>query len=157
MRPLPGIAGLVALGLTSACATLPSQTGYRVDAPLVDSIKPGIDNKKSVELTLGRPTFEGAFTTYDWYYVSRVSRQVAFNNPKATAQVVLHVKFDAADNVVAVEQTGLEQIARISPTSDKTPTLGSKRTLLQEIFGNIGAVGTGPGGAGGNPDNTGEQ
>ena len=155
MRPLPGIAGFVALGLTSACASLPTQTGYRVDAPLVDSIKPGIDNKQSVELTLGRPTFEGAFTTYDWYYVARVSRHVAFNNPKATAQMVLHIKFDAADNVVAVEQTGLEQIARISPSGDKTPTLGSKRTLLQEIFGNIGAVGQGAN-PGGNPDNTGE-
>ena len=156
MRPLPGIAGIIALGLSSACSTLPSQTGYRIEQPLVDSIKPGIDNKQSVELTLGRPTFEGAFTTYDWYYVTRTSRQVAFNNPKAVQQQVLHVQFDAAGNVVKVDRTGMEQIARISPTSDKTPTLGSKRTLLQEIFGNIGAVGQG-GNTGGNPDNTGDE
>lgn len=38
---------------------------------------------------------------------------------------------------------GMEQVARISPVSSKTPTLGRKRSLLDEIFGNIGAVGAG--------------
>ena len=41
----------------------------------------------------------------------------------------------------ARQQQGLELIASISPSNDKTPTLGSHRSLFQELFGNIGAVG----------------
>ena len=58
------------------------------------------------------------------------------------------MRFDPAGNVVAVDRMGLEQVARISPMGDKTPTLGRNRSLFNEIFGNIGAVGAG--GMGGN-------
>ena len=62
-------------------------------------------------------------------------------------QTVLHVQFDQAGNVAAVEQTGREQVASINPVNDKTPTLGRKRTLFDDIFGNIGTVGA-PGAGG---------
>ena len=40
-----------------------------------------------------------------------------------------------------VDRTGLELVENIRPSSDKTPTLGSERSLFEELFGNIGAVG----------------
>ena len=91
--------------------------------------------------TLGRPTFAGQFDQRDWYYVSRDTSQLAFSMPRPTEQTVLHVRFDAAGNVESVNRTGLELVANIQPSSDKTPTLGSDRSLLEELFGNIGAVG----------------
>lgn len=138
------------------CTRIRTHQGYLVDKLLVDSIQPGVDNKASVEGTLGRPTFTTQFGADEWYYVSRDMRQLAFANPKAKEQTVLHVTFDGAGNVAAISRTGLEKIADISPEGDKTPTLGRERGLFQEIFGNIGAVGAGGlGGGGGNPDNTG--
>ena len=95
----------------------------------------------SVPNTLGRPTFIGQFDQRDWYYVSRDTRQLAFNMPRPTTQTVLHVRFDEAGNVASVERSGLEQVASIDPISDKTPTLGRERSLFEELFGNIGAVG----------------
>lgn len=152
---------LLAVGLgallfgTSACTRVRTHQGYQVDKLLVDSIQPGIDNRESVEGTLGRPSFASQFGDADWYYVSRDMRALAFSNPKPVAQTVLHVRFDAAGNVVAVDRMGLEQVAKVSPSGDKTPTLGRHRSLLEEIFGNIGAVGAGAMGGGGGGSNTG--
>ena len=54
---------------------------------------------------------------------------------------MLRVRFDANGNVERVDRTGLELAARIRPSGEETPTLGSERSLLEELFGNIGAVG----------------
>ena len=147
---------LLALGLSalvlgaSGCTRIRTHQGYQVDKLLVDSVQPGIDNRASVEGTLGRPSFMSQFGEQDWYYVSREMRALAFSTPKPAEQTVLRVRFDPAGNVVAVDRMGLEQVARISPTGDKTPTLGRNRSLFDEIFGNIGAVGAGGmGGQGG--------
>ncbi len=131
----------------SGCTRVRSHQGFLFDTVLLDSIQPGLDNRASVEGTLGRPTFASQFGQQDWYYVARDAKQLAFSTPKPVSQTVLHVRFDAAGNVASVTRTGMEQIARISPVGDKTPTLGKHRSLLDELFGNIGAVGAGGAGA----------
>jgi outer membrane protein assembly factor BamE (lipoprotein component of BamABCDE complex) len=149
-------AGLAALVLgASGCSRIRTHQGYQVDKLLVDSVQPGIDNRASVEGTLGRPSFTAQFGDADWYYVSRDMRQLAFSSPRPVDQTILHIRFDAAGNVVAVDRKGLEQVAKLSPSGDKTPTLGRHRSLFDEIFGNIGAVGAGGMGGGGGGDNTG--
>ncbi len=146
-------AGLSALLMgASGCTRIRTHQGYQIDKLLVDSVQPGIDNRASVEGTLGRPSFVSQFGPQEWYYVSRTMRALAFSNPKPVEQTVLRVRFDAAGNVAAVDRMGLEQVTHISPSGDKTPTLGRHRSLFDEIFGNIGAVGAagmGGGGAGG--------
>lgn len=140
---------VVALG---GCSQLPGRQGYLADQSLVQSVKPGVDNKASVQGTLGRPTFVGQFNSNDWFYVSRETRQYAFRLPRPTAQTVLRVHFDPAGNVQAVDKTGLEQVADIHPFKDKTETRGRNRSFFQEIFGNIGSVGS-VGKGGGTADN----
>ena len=136
------IVGTLALALltTTGCARVRGHQGFIMDKTLSDAITAGVDNRESVERTLGRPTFTGQFGTDEWYYLSRETRQLAFANPRATEQTLLRVRFDAAGNVVSVDRTGAEKIAHLSPVGDKTPTLGRHRTLLEDIFGNIGAV-----------------
>ena len=143
------VAGALAiLPLASGCARVRAHQGYVVDNLLVDSIQPGVDNRESVERTLGRPSFAGQFNSSEWYYVARDTRQLAFSKPKPVDQTVLRVRFDAAGNVVAVDKTGVDLVAKISPECDKTPTLGRERGFFEEIFGNIGAVGAAGAGAG---------
>lgn len=134
-------AGLAAATLLSGCSQLKGRQGYVVDPVLTDAISPGVDNRASVEQTLGRPTFVGQFSDNVWYYVSRETRQLAFANPRPVAQQVLRVRFDAAGNVAAVDRTGLELVSRLNPEGDKTPTLGRERSFFEDIFGNIGTVG----------------
>ena len=135
---------VLALGgaaLTGGCTQIREHQGYLVDEQLVTAIQPGVDNRDSVTGTLGRPTFVGQFDPRDWYYVSRNTRQLAFNMPRPTDQVVLHVRFDANGNVESVQRTGVELAVNINPDNEATPTLGNRRNLFQELFGNIGAVG----------------
>jgi outer membrane protein assembly factor BamE (lipoprotein component of BamABCDE complex) len=153
MRLEPRIAktALIVLGvslLAGGCASIKAHRGYLVDQALVDSIQAGIDNRQSVEKTLGRPTFMSQFGNRDWYYISQDTKTFAFGRPRTSDQTVLRVVFDAAGNVSAVERMGKEQVARIDPEGDTTPTLGRERSLIEDLFGNVGAVGAGgPGGA----------
>ena len=135
------IVSIIALGLAlSACAGIRDHKGFVLDPTLAEGIQTGVDNKDSVTRTLGRPTFTGQFDPNDWYYVSRDTAQLAFRDPKVTQQTVLRVRFDQAGNVASVEKTGKEQIARVDPSGDKTPTLGRKRSFFDELFGNIGTI-----------------
>lgn len=148
------IVGAVAvLGLAGGCARIKDHKGYVVDSSLIDTVQPGIDNRESVEKTLGRPSFAGEFDGgRTWYYVARDTRQLAFSSPRPIAQTVLTVRFDQAGNVTGVEKTGLEKVASISPEGGKTPTLGRDRGFFSELFGNIGRVGA-VGQGGGTADN----
>ena len=60
------VIGAVALALLSGCSSIRDHRGYLIDTALTDSIQPGIDNKLSVEKSLGRPTFVAQFGEPVW-------------------------------------------------------------------------------------------
>lgn len=132
----------------SACTSIREPRGYIVDGSLVNVIQPGIDNRRSVEQTLGRPTFTSQYGEPTWYYVSSTTGRRPFVRPTIQQHSVLAVKFDAAGNVVASDRSGIEKVVYLSPESDSTPTLGRERSFLEDLFGNIGTVGA-PGAGGG--------
>jgi len=144
---------LGAAALLPACTAIRESRGYITDPLLADVVQPGIDNQRSVEGALGRPTFTSQFGEPTWYYVSSVTGQRPFTRPKIRQHSVLAVRFDAAGNVVEVERSGVDKVAYLDPDGDKTPTLGRERGFLEDLFGNIGQVGGvgAPGGAPGGP------
>lgn len=135
-------AGIGLLLLASGCARVTNTQGYIFDPELVSSVAPGVDNKQSVRKTLGRPTIISQWDENSWYYVSRETKQFAFLRPKPIENTVLHVRFGPDGTVQNVEKRGLEQVVDIDPHSDKTRTLGRETGILQDLFGNIGQVGT---------------
>jgi outer membrane protein assembly factor BamE (lipoprotein component of BamABCDE complex) len=136
-----------ALG-TAACAEkqIQNNQGYIADEELANSVQPGVDNKESVEKALGRPTLASKWDDNVWYYISRNTRQLAFARPVPATQRILIIRFAPDGSVAGVDRRGLEQVADLTPNSDKTPTLGREATLLEDLFGNIGTVGAAPGG-----------
>ena len=143
-------ATLLGAALLSACVGVREHRGYVIDEQLAQSVQVGVDNKESVTRTLGRPTFVGQFDANDWYYLSQDTHQFAFRNPRVTEQKLLHVRFDAAGNVIRTGTTGKELIAAVDPVGDYTRTLGRKRSFFSELFGNIGTIAQ-PGMPGSNP------
>ena len=142
---------LAAAALATGCSSIVNQRGFIADEVLLQSLQPGVDNRQSVERTLGRPSFASQFGDPVWYYVGSNTTQKPFTSPRISEHGVLAVRFDAAGNVVSTERTGIERVARINPETDKTATLGRERGFLEELFGNIGTVGAagmGGGGAG---------
>jgi outer membrane protein assembly factor BamE (lipoprotein component of BamABCDE complex) len=139
---LKGSIGLAAAAALAGCASVNAHKGAVIDSQLASSVQPGVDNKASVEKLLGRPTFTGEFTPNDWYYVSRDTNQVAFRNPRVNKQSVLLVRFDQGGNVTALQRSGKELVLGLDPSKRKTPTLGRKKSIFDELFGNIGTVGS---------------
>lgn len=146
--------GAIAVGaalLLTGCTSIRESRGYVRDTLLTNSIAPGIDNQRSVEETLGRPSFTSQFGQPTWYYVSSITARGPFRQPRIEDHSVLAVTFDAAGNVAAVERSGMEQVVHLSPDGDETPTLGRERSFLEDLFGNIGTVGAPGVGAPGGP------
>ena len=131
------VAGMV---LLAGCVGIRDHRGAVLDKDLASAIQVGVDNKESVTKTLGRPSFTGQFNPNDWYWVSRDTKTIAFRDPRVLDQTVLHVRFDAAGNVIKVDRSGKELIASIDPVGARTPTLGRKRSFFDELFGNIGSI-----------------
>ncbi|UAJ09847.1 outer membrane protein assembly factor BamE [Glacieibacterium megasporae] len=131
-----------ALLVTSGCSTIKQNQGYIVDEALVTSVQPGVDNKDSVQKTLGRPTFAAQFDAGEWYYISRNTRQIAFLYPKAQSQGIIKISFDPRGNVTKIERRGLEEVVNVRPLREKTPTLGRNTGIFEDIFGGVGAFGS---------------
>jgi outer membrane protein assembly factor BamE (lipoprotein component of BamABCDE complex) len=148
-----GAAAVLAAGL-AGCSSISDHRGYVVDAALVTSVQPGVDNQQSVEGTLGRPTFTSEYGDKIWYYVSSTTVQKPFGRARIRQHYVLAVSFDKAGNVTDAQNWGIDKVAYFDPDGDKTPVLGKERSFLEDLFGNIGQVGSfggqGAGGGGGN-------
>jgi outer membrane protein assembly factor BamE (lipoprotein component of BamABCDE complex) len=140
---------LPALLLAAAgCSRIQNNQGYIADEELFSSVQPGVDNKESVQKALGKPTMISKWDDKEWYYVSRNTKQLAFARPRAASQRVMIVHFAPDGTVASVERRGMEKVANLNPNGDKTPTLGRETGLIEDLFGNIGTVGTVPGGGG---------
>ena len=143
------VLGCLVLAL-GACSSIRESRGFVNDPLLVRTVEPGIDNRRSVEATLGRPTFESQYGEATWYYISSVTGRRPFVRPRIRNHSVLAVQIDDVGNVSSVERSGIEEVAYLQPNGDKTPTLGIERGFLEDLFGNIGQVGgVGPAGPGG--------
>jgi outer membrane protein assembly factor BamE (lipoprotein component of BamABCDE complex) len=142
---------LGAAALMAGCTSIAGHKGSLADEVILLSVQPGVDNRTSVERALGQPSFSSQFGEPVWYYVSNTTSQRPFTTPRITGHTVLAVRFDDAGNVTSADRTGLDQVVRLSPEDDKTPTLGKERGFLEDLFGNIGQVGAGAaaGGPGG--------
>ena len=132
---------VVSAAMIAGCAiSQRDHRGYVMDEELTKAIQVGTDNRASVEQTLGRPSFTGTFSDTDWYYLARDTQTLAFRDPRVTDQTVIHIRFDQAGNVAAVETTDETLVANIDPNGDQTPTLGRKKSFFEDLFGGIGTI-----------------
>lgn len=152
LTPLAGAGLLLAAMSLAGCTSLRGHTGYVIDADLVNSVQPRVDNKESVVRVLGKPTFTGQFDDNEWFYLARDTRYLGYTKPKAKSQETIRIRFDDTGTVTSITKTGLELAANVKPYGKTTPTLGRKRSFFEQIFGNIGTVGAGAGGGGGPTD-----
>jgi outer membrane protein assembly factor BamE (lipoprotein component of BamABCDE complex) len=139
------------------CSTIRDHRGYLVDPALTQSVLPGVDNRLSVERSLGQPTIKSQFGQQSYYYISLDTTQKPFTRPRIASGSIMRVAFDTAGNVQEVTRDGVEHAVRLEPDKHKTPTLGRERSFFEDLFGNIGTVGALPGGGAGGPGGQGGQ
>lgn len=133
----------------SACGNTRMVRGYVFDKQLADAIQPGVDNRQSVESTLGTPTVKASFNDNKWYYVSTTVRVRPVFWPDPKEHRVMAVAFNDAGVVTDVQNFDMSAMRSVNPVGDKTPTLGREINFFQQIFGNVGRFsGSAPVGSG---------
>jgi len=122
----------------SACGNGRAVRGYIFDNELANAILPGVDNRQSVQSTLGGPTLTAGFDDDTWYYISTTVRVRPVFWPDPKYHRVMAVRFDDTGVVAQIDNFDMTHMTKIDPVDDKTPTRGRKLNLFQQIFGNVG-------------------
>ncbi len=134
----PALISALVCGFAPGCSRIRDAKGYISDDAQIATLKAGIDNKSSVEKTLGKPSVVSEFDNNTWYYVSQNTAQIAFMLPKPTKHQVLVVTFNDKGNMLKIEKKGLEQIVAANQASGKTPTRGKELGFWSQLFGDFG-------------------
>ena len=128
----------------SACAPLArpvvDHRGYVPDPQALASIRPGIDNKDSIQTRLGTPSTTANFDTTTWYYISAEEHNFLYYRPQITNQEVVAIKFDKDDLVSSIEHYDMKDAKNVTPVARETPTRGKQLTFMQQMFGNFGHI-----------------
>jgi outer membrane protein assembly factor BamE (lipoprotein component of BamABCDE complex) len=159
-RPARGFGatlGLMALLATGGCAWMPSVPGaslfesprtirgHQLDDETLAQITPGVSSRNDVESLLGSPSVTGTFDDSAWYYISGVTRQRPGRTLALEDQRVVAILFDGSGTVREVKRLGQDDARDVRVVSRVTPSPGNDRTLLQQLFGNLGRLGPGLG------------
>ncbi len=158
-RRLPGAAlALSALLATAGCSWMPSvpgaglfesprqMRGHAVEAEALAQITPGVSSRADVEAALGSPSATGTFDNAVWYYMSSVTRQRPGRTLAVEDQRVVAIHFTPEGVVRDIQRIGPEDGRNVQVVSRITPSPGNDRTILQQLFGNIGRLAPGLGG-----------
>lgn len=147
-------ATLLALAGCSTMSSLPGASlfesprqlrGHQVAQEDLQQIVVGVSSRSDVATLLGSPSATGTFDDSHWYYISSVTRQRPGQNLAIEDQQVVSIRFDQRGTVQEIRRLGPEDQRDVQFVSRVTPSPGNERTLLQQLFGNIGRVGPGLG------------
>lgn len=123
------------------CQPIMRNHGYMPVEEQLARIAVGVDTRGSVQRKIGRPATDSLFIDETaWYYVSSTVLEDSYKEPRVIDRKVLRIAFDDAGRVTAVNRYGLEDGRVIDLVTRTTPTLGSQLTVLEQLFGNLGAA-----------------
>ncbi len=135
--------GLIAgMGL-AACAPITTYSGFQAIDANPQDVKVGTDTKSTVRARLGSPSAQSTFDPNVWFYVNQVKQRVAFRRPKVTARDVVAIKFSKDTELVESVNTYALKDGKVIAFNDReTPTRGREMTILEQLLGNVGRVGS---------------
>lgn len=148
---------LAVLMATAGCSYMPSVPGlglfesprtirgHQVDDETLAQITPGVTSRADLETLIGSPSVTGTFDDATWYYISGVTRQRPGQTLALEDQRVVAVSFDGRGTVTEVRRVGQEDTRNIAFVSRTTPSPGTERTIMQQLFGNLGRLAPGIG------------
>jgi outer membrane protein assembly factor BamE (lipoprotein component of BamABCDE complex) len=149
MKLRTGRWALVLLGaiVLAGCSPEINHRGYYAKPGTFAQISEGM-SKGEVEGILGSPSTTASANVQgdSYYYISSVTEQRAFFNPRETNREVIAVRFNREDQVTSVAQYGLEDGRIVNINDRQTPVPGSERSILADLFGGITAGPSLPGG-----------
>jgi outer membrane protein assembly factor BamE (lipoprotein component of BamABCDE complex) len=127
--------------------------GNLVSEDSLAQVTVGVSSRDDVATLLGSPSATGTFDENEWFYIGGITRQRPARTLAVIEQRVVKISFNQNGTVQEVRQVGPEEGRDIQVVQRTTPSPGSERSIMQQLFGNIGRVGpnlgatqqTGPG------------
>ena len=132
--------------LIAGCNPVLRNHGYVATAEQPQAVNPETDTKSSVLSRLGNPSVKGTFDEKVeddvWYYISSVRQRYAYLRPQIEDRTITAIHFNPDGQVTKVAEYGLEDGVPVNYVDRKTPTRGREVSVLEQIFGTIGAIPT---------------
>jgi outer membrane protein assembly factor BamE (lipoprotein component of BamABCDE complex) len=117
--------------------------GHLVEEEDLNQLVVGTSSRQDVEALLGSPSATGTFDSSEWFYIGGVTRQRPGRELAVEDQRVVRIRFDRDGRLADISRLSREDGRQIAVVQRVTPSPGNERTLLQQLFGNIGRVGPG--------------
>jgi len=130
-----------ALGLCAVlagCAAQYRNHGYVPDAASLAQVAVGLDDRASVEETLGAPVTRGVLGEEKWVWVGYRTRTLGAAAPKEIARSIVVVSFDDRDRVSNVERLDLSDGRPVAFSRRVTETDVGQISIWQQFLQNIG-------------------
>jgi outer membrane protein assembly factor BamE (lipoprotein component of BamABCDE complex) len=109
--------------------------GYQIDQQSLDQVKIGATTKPQALALMGTPSTTSTVGGDAWYYIGqRLSRPLAFMQPKMTDQNVLAVYFDKSGKVARIANYGMKDGEVFDFVSRTTPTGGAEPDFLRNMM-----------------------
>lgn len=138
----------VMLGGCSFFQAAPIPRGNRVTEDQLAQISPGVQTRRDVQAILGSPSFAGTFDDSNWYYLSAISRIAPGQRMQMDDRRMVAVSFNRAGVVEGVRILTEADGQTVALVDRETPVPGNDRSVLQQLFGNVGRFGAPVGGGG---------
>lgn len=145
MPSLPSFASLPPLPGADLFDSPRQIRGHLVEEEDLAQLVVGTATRRDVEALLGSPSATGTFDESEWFYISGVTRQRPGRQLALEDQRVVRFRFDREGRLAEVTRLGPADGREVRVVERVTPSPGNERTLLQQLFGNIGRVGPGLG------------
>lgn len=143
---LPSLPTLPALPGTDVFDSPRVMRGQAIDQEDLNQITVGVTSRNDVAALLGTPTASGTFDDENWYYISAITRQRPGRQLAVEDQQVVAISFDPRGTVREVRRLTQADSRPVQVVQRETPSPGNERTILQQLFSNLGRLGPGVGG-----------
>jgi len=135
---MASVAGVLILTMgLGACSPRIHTRGNLPDVDRVAELKPGDITREEVMELIGSPSTTASFDNEAWLYISERTETLAWFKPEVKERNVLLLEFDKEGILSEKTQVGLDASNKVIPIDRRTPTHGSKLTLIEQMVGNF--------------------
>ncbi len=130
----------MALLVLAGCAATITSHGYAPTDDELAQIKVGVDDRASVEQTIGRPRATGMVGDDAWYYMSSKLRHFAYQAPRVIDRQLVAIRFDRKGRVANIERFTLKDGKVVALNRRITESGISSVSFIRQMLRNIGRV-----------------
>ncbi len=121
----------------AACSPRIHTRGNLPDPDRVAELKPGDITREEVVELIGSPSTTASFDNEAWLYISERTETTAWFEPEVKERNVLLLEFDKDGVLTDKLHVGLDASNKLIPVDRRTPTYGSKLTIIEQMVGNF--------------------